>query len=279
MFAVALQPPLCPRVRTSPPRRGRGVFAARLRFISQASAKRDVVVEAFPLAPVSPLAGEMSASADRGGGGPFFRNAGFAAEAVSPPLSPMETSPPLGGRWVGAARFRSARPLHFDLMPSDFRKHTSKLFVLSGFRILPSPALRGRCQRQLTEGGIAMPHQDVPPWQREKARRLRRDMTEAERRLWRAIRAHRLEGIAFRRQMPIGRYITDFAAPDHRLIVELDGSQHGDRRLAHDGVRDAFLKSSGWTVLRFWNADVMTDLDGVCRRILDVCHGGKIVHE
>lgn len=97
-------------------------------------------------------------------------------------------------------------------------------------------------------------------------------MTDAEKKLWQVISAHRLEGISFRRQMPIAGYIVDFAAPAHRLIVELDGSQHGT--LGHvkkDLARDRALLAAGWTVLRFWNADVIQDLDGMCRKTLASC--------
>jgi len=121
-------------------------------------------------------------------------------------------------------------------------------------------------------GKKVMPHRNIPNQNRRNAKALRSNMTEAEKRLWRVIRAHRLEGISFRRQMPIAGYIVDFAAPQHRLIVELDGSQHGDpQHVEQDRQRDEALASVGWTVLRFWNADVLQDLDAVCRKILTVC--------
>jgi len=117
-----------------------------------------------------------------------------------------------------------------------------------------------------------MPHQDVPENLRKNAKKLRSGMTEAEKKLWQVLRAHRLEGISFRRQMPIEDYIVDFAAPAHRLIVELDGSQHGEAgRLRRDAERDRALEILGWSVLRLWNTDVLTDLDGVCRKMLDTC--------
>ncbi len=117
-----------------------------------------------------------------------------------------------------------------------------------------------------------MPKYRQPDRLRVSARRLRKDMTGAERRLWSVIRAHRLDGIGFRRQMPIATYIVDFASPEYRLIVELDGSQHGDDAgLLDDRKRDRTLARLGWKVLRFWNADVMSDLDGVCRKILEAC--------
>ncbi|WP_417668064.1 endonuclease domain-containing protein [Roseibium sp.] len=121
------------------------------------------------------------------------------------------------------------------------------------------------------EHGI-IPKYRQPRHLRTNAKRLRKDMTEAERQLWNAIRAHRLDGIGFRRQMPIAKYIVDFASPEYRLIVELDGSQHGKTpgRLA-DRERDLMLSHLGWKVLRFWNVDVMADLDGVCRKIMNAC--------
>ncbi len=96
-------------------------------------------------------------------------------------------------------------------------------------------------------------------------------MTEAEARLWAQLRAHRLMGLKFRRQLPIAGYIADFACAEHKLIVELDGSQHamGDVPDA-DLVRTRRLKEIGWTVVRFWNDDVMKDLNGVCDHILAV---------
>lgn len=118
----------------------------------------------------------------------------------------------------------------------------------------------------------AMPLRKLPKRTRSNAKSLRSNMTEAEKRLWQALREHRLEGIAFRRQMPIAGYIVDFAAPSHRLVVELDGSQHGEELgLKADRIRDSDLKRLGWTVLRFWNTEVLTGLDGVCRKILETC--------
>jgi very-short-patch-repair endonuclease len=114
-----------------------------------------------------------------------------------------------------------------------------------------------------------MPHAKVSTINRMRARRMRKVLTDAELALWSELRAHRLMGLGFRRQMPIVGYIVDFACPVHRLIVELDGSQHAvDGSLRYDAERTARLEADGWTVLRFWNDEVMTDIDGVCRRIL-----------
>ncbi|MCD7097495.1 DUF559 domain-containing protein [Stenotrophomonas sp. MMGLT7] len=98
------------------------------------------------------------------------------------------------------------------------------------------------------------------------ARKLRRDMTEAERQLWYRLRDRRLLGCKFRRQWPVGPYVADFACLEHRLILELDGSQHLNS--AHDGVRDEFLRRQGFAVLRFWNNDVLAKTDDVCDAIL-----------
>ncbi|MEQ8402507.1 MAG: endonuclease domain-containing protein [Roseitalea porphyridii] len=114
-----------------------------------------------------------------------------------------------------------------------------------------------------------MPHRRVPAPNRLNARRMRRGMTDAERKLWRELRAHRLMGLGFRRQMPISGFIVDFACPEHRLIIELDGSQHGlPIEMLRDRTRDARLDALGWQVLRFWNDDVLGDIDGVCRHIV-----------
>jgi len=119
------------------------------------------------------------------------------------------------------------------------------------------------------EDGPAMPHELPPPRSRSRAKAMRRALTPAELKLWNALRAHRMMGLGFRRQMTVGPYIADFACPSHRLIIELDGSQHGAADLAaRDEARTVFLQASGWTVLRFWNDDVLRDIDGVCGHIV-----------
>jgi len=98
---------------------------------------------------------------------------------------------------------------------------------------------------------------------------MRRVMTDAELKLWNELRAHRLTGLGFRRQFPIGRYIVDFACPLHHLIVEVDGSQHADDMTARTDIeRTRWLEDQGWTVLRFWNDDILRDIDNVCSRIV-----------
>ncbi len=99
----------------------------------------------------------------------------------------------------------------------------------------------------------------------ERARSLRRDSTDAERRLWRLIRS-RAAGCKFRRQHPIGPYFADFACVERKLVVELDGGQH-DARREQDERRTADLQQSGWHVLRFWNDEVLTNEDGVWQRL------------
>ncbi len=113
----------------------------------------------------------------------------------------------------------------------------------------------------------------MPPIQtknqtRANARQLRRDQTLAETKLWLALRSHQLENIHFRRQHPIGNYIVDFCAPQAKLIIELDGGQHLEQA-DYDAERTEFLESKGFRVLRFWNSDVMENLDGVMIMILD----------
>ena len=96
---------------------------------------------------------------------------------------------------------------------------------------------------------------------KDRARQMRREPTEAERRMWRLLRDRRLGGFKFRRQEQLGRYIVDFVCFEQKLIVELDGSQHAES--AYDRQRDAWLKSRGFTVLRFWNNEVFDHPAGV----------------
>ena len=87
-------------------------------------------------------------------------------------------------------------------------------------------------------------------------------MTEAERRLWYHLRAHRCDGFKFRRQVPLGPYVADFLCEQRRIVVEVDGGQHSDR-LAADGARTAWLNAHGYRVIRFWNHDVLENMAGV----------------
>jgi very-short-patch-repair endonuclease len=103
---------------------------------------------------------------------------------------------------------------------------------------------------------------------KRRARELRRDQTEAESLLWRAIRGEQLGGHKFRRQQTIGAYIVDFVSLDAKLVLELDGGQHADA-VDYDAKRDAWLTSEGFHVLRFWNNDVMENLEGVLMNIAD----------
>jgi len=109
----------------------------------------------------------------------------------------------------------------------------------------------------------------IKPGTTGNARSLRSDMSLAEYRLWQAIRGRQLEGFRFRRQHPIGPYIADFACVDKSVVIELDGGQHQDQ-VAYDERRTAYLESQGSTVLRFWNNDVMNNLDGVLARVVEV---------
>jgi very-short-patch-repair endonuclease len=98
------------------------------------------------------------------------------------------------------------------------------------------------------------------------ARRLRKMMTDAERRLWFAVRDRRLAGYKFRRQHPIGGFVVDFACTKHRLVIEADGGQHAENK--RDAQRTAKIEASGWRVLRFWNNDILANTEGVILTIL-----------
>ena len=102
----------------------------------------------------------------------------------------------------------------------------------------------------------------------DKLKQLRMDMTPEEMRLWYLLRGRRFFGYKFRRQMPIGPYIVDFACYKAKLIIELDGGQHQDKE-AYDSGRSDFLKANGWEVVRFWNNEFRANEEGVLITILE----------
>ena len=102
-----------------------------------------------------------------------------------------------------------------------------------------------------------------------RAQLLRKTPSEAEKRLWGSLRDRRLNDCKFVRQAPLGPYFADFLCRERKLIVEVDGVTHGDdHQLAHDARRTRYLESQGYRVLRVWNIEVLTNLDGVLTTIL-----------
>ena len=99
------------------------------------------------------------------------------------------------------------------------------------------------------------------------ARRLRRDSTDAERALWRRLRGRRFEGYKFRRQVPFDPYIADFVCDDAKLVIEVDGGQH-DWEREKDEIRTRHIEQFGFRVIRFWNNEVLSNMDGVLEQIL-----------
>jgi len=100
----------------------------------------------------------------------------------------------------------------------------------------------------------------------QNAKSLRSNQTDAELKLWYHLRAHRFMGLKFKRQKPVGRYIADFVCTERMLVIELDGGQHAEQH-EYDATRDAWLRSEGFTVLRFWNNEVMQELESVLEKI------------
>ena len=113
-----------------------------------------------------------------------------------------------------------------------------------------------------------------------RAQRLRREMAGAERKLWLVLRNRQMDGVKFRRQQPIGPFIADFVCQERRLIIEADGGQHAES--SADAQRTAFLQSRGYRILRFWNNDILSNLDGVAQIIaatLSVPHPARASRE
>ncbi len=104
------------------------------------------------------------------------------------------------------------------------------------------------------------------------ARQLRQSQTDAERALWYKLRAGRLQGLKFRRQVPKGDYIADFVCEAQKLVIELDGGQHGEAEdIKYDEQRTLYLRQQGYEVVRFWNGDVLNNMDGVLTLVLEGC--------
>jgi len=98
------------------------------------------------------------------------------------------------------------------------------------------------------------------------AKQNHRNLTPAEARLWTRLHAHRMKDVHFRNQHAIGNYVVDFCAPHRKLVIELDGSQHLDQA-EYDAERTSYLESKGYRVIRFWNGEVMNEIESVLRAI------------
>ena len=102
------------------------------------------------------------------------------------------------------------------------------------------------------------------------ARNLRRNESDAERKLWSKLRSRQFENLKFRRQQPLDKYIVDFISFEKKIIIEIDGSQHMESaKMKLDAYRTKYLEDEGYTVLRFGNNDVLTNIEGVATRILE----------
>ncbi|MFN7010641.1 MAG: endonuclease domain-containing protein [Allorhizobium sp.] len=150
-----------------------------------------------------------------------------------------------------------------------------KLLSTRRRRDLFSPA--GRRWRVAPDEGVTHMAGDQPditkrrPGKTDQARSLRQNETEAEFRLWSDLRNRQLNGYKFSRQVPLGVYVADFVCRERHLIVELDGSQHAES--VADGVRTRWLNDNGYSVLRFWNDEVLKERRAVLETILAVLEG------
>ncbi|MBP9798944.1 MAG: endonuclease domain-containing protein [Sterolibacterium sp.] len=142
-------------------------------------------------------------------------------------------------------------PTHLPLVGDGSKAHSEAVFLpaQSGAALLPSPA-SGRGAGG--EGDSLL----------NRAKSLRSHQTDAEQRLWYHLRAHRFNGLKFKRQKPIGPYIVDFVCHAPCLVIELDGGQHVDQT-TYDRKRDTYLQAQGFAVLRFWNNQALTETDAV----------------
>jgi very-short-patch-repair endonuclease len=112
-------------------------------------------------------------------------------------------------------------------------------------------------------------HRSIPSLAKARARAMRHESTDAETALWRLLRDRRLASLKWRRQVPLGDFIVDFVCLEHRVIVECDGSQHAENQ--YDDGRDAWLRSQGFAIVRFWNHEVLRERANVIDTILARC--------
>jgi very-short-patch-repair endonuclease len=121
-----------------------------------------------------------------------------------------------------------------------------------------------------------MSHSPVSAQQRSNAKRLRRTMTRAETLLWRYLKAHHVDGLGFRRQVPMANYVVDFVCHAEWVVVELDGASHDfEERMERDRVRDRWLAPRGYVVLRFTDQDVLSNLEGVVTVIRETANARR----
>jgi very-short-patch-repair endonuclease len=127
-------------------------------------------------------------------------------------------------------------------------------------------------------GGVTtMAKRSIDSFRRDTARWLRLNQTDAEARLWRRLRNWPMQGTHFRRQVPIGPYIVDFACMAAHLVIEMDGSRHGvGENVVRDKARTRWLEAAGYRVIRFWNNDLINNMDGVLESIYSAVHGSTI---
>ena len=141
----------------------------------------------------------------------------------------------------------------------------------------PSPGGGGSPAEGGRGGVISMPRpRAIAQFKRDAARRLRKNETDAKSRLWRYLRRLETHGTHFRRQMPIGNFVVDFACPAAHLIIEVDGSQHSEdvgRRRDHQ--RTQWLQSEGYRVLRFWNSEIAREINAVLDVIYAEINGAR----
>ena len=131
----------------------------------------------------------------------------------------------------------------------------------------PTSPCKGEVAREAGGRGSTSRFSHIPEMT-DRARRLRQNLTDVERKLWQRLRRDQLNGLNFRRQHPVGRYVLDFYCPKIRLAVELDGGQHTfDRQRSHDERRTRWLEANGIKLIRFWNNDVTGNLLGVLETI------------
>jgi very-short-patch-repair endonuclease len=181
------------------------------------------------------------------------------------PPHPDATRPPSPARGEGRQADSSVRSNKMQSVGARSRNGSK----LARGTVKPSPlAGEGGERRSRSPGEGDAKTQKPVNKPRDIARKLRRNMTGAERKLWSLLRNRKLTGLKFRRQVPIGPYVADFLSFEARLIVEADGGQHAGAE--RDLARDAWLEAHGFRILRFWNSDILDKPHCVLARLAEL---------
>ena len=187
-----------------------------------------------------------------------------------------------GGRQKTSGRGEILEPLEFEefevslIKPENLGISAKEAYTKFSEKITNYSPLAGSNPPTLTlplEGGGKKYSHQYSEFAKEKSKELRKNMTDAEKKLWQYIRKEQINGLKFRRQQPIGPYIADFICQPIKLIIELDGGQHNENEnIKYDEKRTEYLQNAGYIVLRIWNNEIFQNIESVVEKIIETAN-------